>query len=103
MVLRFPSCSPRGGGLSCPRCRRRISADVAPGSRRQDHTTSPYAAAFSPGVSCLSVILIGKPVSHFSGITLPHLTPQRPSHPYPTYRDDRETSLSGHWTARLIP
>src|SRR5262249_7521009 len=36
--------SPRGSGLSCPRCRQEIPADVAPGSRRQDHTTSPYAA-----------------------------------------------------------
>jgi hypothetical protein len=39
-------------------------ADVAPGSRRQDHTTSPYAAAFSSGMrTCL--------------------TPQRPSPPKP--------------------
>jgi hypothetical protein len=46
MVLRAYTCSPRGSGLSCPRCRR-IPAGVAPGSRRQDHTTSPYVAAFS--------------------------------------------------------
>ena len=26
-----------------------LTADVAPGSRRQDHTISPYAAAFSSG------------------------------------------------------
>src|SRR5204862_4015015 len=25
-----------------------LTADVAPGSRRQDHTISPYAAAFRP-------------------------------------------------------
>src|SRR5438128_4626267 len=25
-----------------------LTANVAPGSRRQDHTTSPYAAAFRP-------------------------------------------------------
>jgi hypothetical protein len=42
------TCSPRGSGLSCPRCRRETSADVAPGSRRQDHTTSPSAAVFRP-------------------------------------------------------
>src|SRR5947209_6544340 len=39
--------SPRGSGLSCPRCRRKTPAGVAPGSRRQDHTTSPSAAAFT--------------------------------------------------------
>jgi hypothetical protein len=42
------TCSPRGSGLSCPRCQRETLANVAPGSRRQDHTTSPYAAFFRP-------------------------------------------------------
>jgi hypothetical protein len=46
------------------------SIGLTPGSRRQDHTTSPYAAAFSSG-----------------GRT--RLTPQRPSQPAPTLRDDR--------------
>jgi hypothetical protein len=30
-----------------------------------------------------------------------HLTPQRPSHPAPTYRDDRETSLGGRGRREL--
>src|SRR5205807_9538824 len=41
-----------------------LTADVAPGSRRQDHTTSPYAASVTSG-------------------ELTRLTPQRPSQPTP--------------------
>src|SRR5262245_37828567 len=52
------------------------SAGVAPGSRRQDHTISPYAAAFRP--------------RNFA------LTPQRPSPPAPTCRDDHDTPLGRH-------
>jgi hypothetical protein len=51
-----------------------LTANVAPGSRRQDHTTSPYAAHVSSGERA-------------------RLTPQRPSHPGPTFRDDREAPL----------
>ena len=47
---------------------------LTPASRRQDHTTSPYALAFSSGVK-------------------KRLTPKRPSHSGPTHRDDRETPL----------
>src|SRR5213079_2610541 len=47
---------------------------LAPASRRQDHTTSPYASAFSSGVK-------------------KRLTPKRPPHSDPTHRDDRETPL----------
>src|SRR6266568_8503776 len=47
---------------------------LTPASRRQDHTTSPYALAFSSGVK-------------------KRLTPKRPSLPDPTHRDDRETPL----------
>ena len=49
---------------------------LTPGSRRQDHTTSPYAVSVSPGAE--------------------HLTSQRPSHPAPTCRDDRDTSPRRH-------
>src|SRR5205807_5382440 len=42
------TCSPRGSGLSCPRCQRQTCRSVAPGSRRQDHTISPYAALLRP-------------------------------------------------------
>src|SRR5439155_2544759 len=48
--------------------------NLAPASRRQDHTTSPYALAFSSGVK-------------------KRLTPKRPPHSGPTHRDDRETPL----------
>src|SRR5256885_156466 len=48
--------------------------NLAPASRRQDHTTSPYALAFSSGVK-------------------KRLTPKRPPHSDPTHRDDRETPL----------
>ena len=50
------------------------STSLAPASRRQDHTTSPYALAFSSGVK-------------------KRLTPKRPPHSGPTHRDDRETPL----------
>jgi hypothetical protein len=50
-----------------------LTANVAPGSRRQDHTISPYAADVSSGERT-------------------RLTPQRPSQPAPTFRDDREAS-----------
>src|SRR5881394_4185449 len=48
--------------------------NLTPASRRQDHTTSPYALAFSSGVK-------------------KRLTPKRPPHSGPTHRDDRETPL----------
>jgi hypothetical protein len=76
------TCSPRGSGLSCPRCRREIPDGLAPGSRRQDHTISPYAANVFVRWPCLSMILVGKPVPTFPG-SCSHLTPQRPSHPAP--------------------
>src|SRR5262245_47269420 len=38
-----------GSGLSAPVADGRIPVSVAPGSRRQDHTTSPYAAGVSSG------------------------------------------------------
>src|SRR5215204_5362693 len=41
-----------------------LPANLAPASRRQDHTTSPYASAFSSGAK-------------------KRLTPKRPSHPRP--------------------
>src|SRR3954471_5121169 len=50
-----------------------LTAGVAPGSRRQDHTISPYAAAFSPGAEA--------PDAAASIATRP------------TFRDDREAPL----------
>src|SRR5881227_2472557 len=53
-----------GERACCHRHRRDTPADLAPASRRQDHTTSPYALAFRPArKTCL--------------------TPKRPSHPAP--------------------
>ncbi len=49
------------------------STSLTPASRRQDHTTSPYASTFRPAQK--------------------RLTPKRPSQPRPTHRDDRETPL----------
>src|SRR5204863_10146419 len=65
---------------------------LTPGSRRQDHTISPYATLLRPAAD---------------------LDPFRKSSRYawdcrvhrilcPTYRDDRETSLSGHETGQSI-
>jgi hypothetical protein len=75
MVLRFPSCSPRGSGLSCPRDRTESSAQLdarvaAPGP----HDFAVRCRRFRP-----------REVS-------PALTPQRPSQPAPTFRDDRVAS-----------
>src|SRR3989441_3491857 len=55
-------------------CAENFPHSLAPASRRQDHTTSPYALAFSSGVK-------------------KRLTPKRPPHSDPTHRDDRETPL----------
>ena len=62
---------------------RSIIANLTPASRRQDHTTSPYAT--SP--------LVHAP-KHMT-------TPPRPPHPDPNVRDDRETPLSSGGTAGI--
>jgi hypothetical protein len=61
-------------GLSCHRRSWFVSTNLAPASGRQDHATSPYAAA-----SFVRAIIA--------------LTLQRPSHPAPNVRDDREPPL----------
>ena len=49
------TCSPRGAAFLAPVACWDLPASVAPGSRRQDHTTSPYAANVSSGSrSCLT-------------------------------------------------
>ena len=42
---------PGGAGLLSPSPARYFPADLTPASRRQDHTTSPYALAFSSGAN----------------------------------------------------
>src|SRR6266516_7276083 len=64
MALRLISRSPRWSGLVVTVISGTLPANLAPASRRQDHTTSPYALAFSSGVK-------------------KRLTPKRPSHPAP--------------------
>src|SRR5947208_4720857 len=64
MALRLTSCSPRWSGLVVTVAGGTFPANLAPASRRQDHTTSPYALAFSSGVK-------------------KRLTPKRPPHPAP--------------------
>src|SRR5437868_5981068 len=59
------------------------STSLTPASRRQDHTTSPYALAFSSGVK-------------------KRLTPKRPPHSGPTHRDDRETPLGWAGMGKVI-
>src|SRR5262245_52474890 len=44
MVLRLIRALPGEAAFLAPRCWRKTPANVAPGSRRQDHTTSPSAA-----------------------------------------------------------
>src|SRR5207237_666688 len=50
MALRLTSCSPRWSGLVVTVAGGILPANLAPASRLQDHTTSPYASAFSSGV-----------------------------------------------------
>jgi hypothetical protein len=57
-------------GVCCHRRRRDIPAGLTPRSRRQDHTTSPYAAAFSSG-GLFGRDPYRKTGFHFSGITPP--------------------------------
>jgi hypothetical protein len=63
------TCSPRGSGLSCPRCRRKISC------RRSARVAAPGPHDFA--VRCERFV------------QCKHLTSQRPSQPAPTFRDDR--------------
>src|SRR5439155_12090129 len=74
MALRLISRSPRWSGLLSPSpLRSLLLTSLAPASRRQDHTTSPYAAEHSPLKRCIHRI------------------------PRPTCRDDGDTPL---WWAR---
>src|SRR5438034_3771012 len=57
--------------------------NLAPASRRQDHTTSPYAFAHSS--------------------TLARLKQKRPPHSSPTHRDDRETPLVWAGVTEEVP
>jgi hypothetical protein len=78
MVLRLISCSPRSSGSLVSVARGIASADLAPASRRQDHTTSPSAS----GALVRSTIRV-------------HRIP-------PRARDDRETPLKWDGTAANI-
>ena len=89
MALRLISGSPRRIRLVClrrlrieafsARSGRQASEDLTPTMRRQDHTTSPYAAA--PFVCALcSLTNRSPPCQHDHAPTLP-----RPPHPAPTF------------------
>jgi hypothetical protein len=79
LLRALPGERPLLSPLPCPHRR----AGWTPGSRRQDHTTSPSAAAFSSGED--------------------HLTPQRPIATRTTFRDDRETSLWWRGLGGFLP
>src|SRR5215207_7394563 len=68
-ALRLISCSPRWSGLVVNVIGGTLPANLAPASRRQDHTTSPYALVHSS------------------------IEQRRPSQPQPSFRDDREAPL----------
>ena len=74
--------SPRGSGLSCPRHCMGLTSSLTPGSRRQDHTTSPYAAAFR---------------------RCKHLRSKRPSQPAPTFRNGAQRPLMAARAGELLP
>src|ERR1700688_4579901 len=74
MVLRLISRSPRGPGSFAPVIGGIASANLAPASGRQDHTTSPYATtSFVLALSRLKLL--------------------RPPYPALNVRDDREAPL----------
>ena len=75
--------SPRGSGLSCPRCRR--------------ETRQRSARVAAPGPHDFAVRC-----SVFVRAACTALTPQRPSHLRPTHRDDRETSPARAETAQVM-
>src|SRR6267378_2984129 len=83
--------SPTDMFLSKPGWADLNSANLTPASRRQDHTTSPYAAT-----SLVRSLLIAHgpfanpPCDPVARKTLP-----RPPHPMPNVCDDRETPLCG--------
>ena len=79
MALRLTSCSPRWGGLVVTVVGGIAPADLTPASRRQDHTTSPYAFVQS---------------STEQGVH---------RNPGPTCRDDRDTSPHLGRGARVLP
>ena len=82
VILRIESLSAPGWADMPPQ-------NLTPASRRQDHTTSPSAAA--PFVSSLSKSLTAsRPATRLRARRCP-----RPSHPKPNVRDDRETPLCG--------
>ncbi len=91
MALRRTSCSPRRANSSCHRRLRETSRKLGTSNGCQDHTTWPYAPAFRPARK-----------HHPFGTMLPRLTPKRPSHPSPTFRDDREAPLMRAGTGRYI-
>src|SRR5437868_15111968 len=66
MALRLIRALPGEAAFLAPVADGKTSADVAPRSRRQDHTTSPYAAGVTSGERT-------------------RLTPQRPSQPAPRF------------------
>src|SRR5437868_10110589 len=88
MALRLIRALPGEAAFLAPVADGKTSADVAPRSRRQDHTTSPYAASVSPGERT-------------------RLTPQRPSQPAPRSVTIAQTSLlaarAGRTGARDLP
>jgi len=82
VILRIESLSAPGWADMPPQ-------NLTPASRRQDHTTSPFASA--PFVNApLSLTGLIPPCDNDCAPTLP-----RPSHPKPNVRDDRETPLCG--------
>jgi hypothetical protein len=60
------TCSSRGAAFLAPVACRDLPASVAPGSRRQNHTISPYAAAFSPGTEAPDAASVHRNPRHVS-------------------------------------
>jgi hypothetical protein len=86
------TCSPRGAAFLAPVASGRTSTNVAPGSRRQDHTTSPYAAFLRPAPD---LIPFGNQAA------TPEIAASIASRTR-RIRDDRASSLSGRETGRVL-
>ena len=83
MVLRLIRGLPGEPGFLATVVSQSSLRNLAPASRHQNHTTSPYALASFARANCTP-------------------TPSRPSHPCPYVRDDRDTPLRWNRMAAVV-
>ena len=100
MVLRLIRALPGEAAFLAPVVREQAPAGSARVAAPGPHDFAVRCERFVRWL-CLSMILVGKPVPSFPE-SCEHLTPQRPSPPAPTCRDDRDTSPVWHRMAGYL-